>query len=77
MKIAELKQKYQNKWVLVQVLREDPTKGILDVKPLKVSFKREDIYRLLPKLKKGMHVATLYMGAIPEKGMVYAFLWLS
>ena len=73
MKLTTLKQKYKDKWVLAEVLSENKS-GIVDVKPIKISDKRDDIYQMLPKLKKGAHVATLYTGEIPEKGSVFAFV---
>ena len=73
MKISALKKKYKNKWILGQVIKEDELHKILEVKPLIVTDSREEVYKSLTKLKKGAHVATLYTGPVPAKGMVFSF----
>jgi len=73
MKVTELKTKYKNKWVLAQIVKEDSSHNILDAKPLKISDDREEIYKHLQKLKKGAHVATLFTGETPPKGMTFTF----
>lgn len=73
MKISTLKKKYKNKWILAEVLKEDKLNKLIEVKPLVVSNKRDEVYESLAKLKKGSHVATIYTGAVPPKGNVFAF----
>lgn len=73
MNISQLRKKFKNKWVLAQVLKEDKHKKLVDIKPLKVSDYRDDIYKALAGLKKGSHVATLYTGQLPPKGMTFTF----
>jgi hypothetical protein len=73
MKIADLKMKHKNKWILVKVIKEAKNHSILDVMPLKISDEREEVYAHLQKLKKGAHVATLFTGKIPPKGMTFTF----
>jgi len=74
MKISELKKKYKNKWILAEVTKEiKPHKKIVEVKPLVISDKRDEVYRSLSKLKQGAHVATFYTGEIPPKGMSFTF----
>ncbi|MBI4225733.1 hypothetical protein HY612_01330 [Candidatus Roizmanbacteria bacterium] len=73
MKIADLKKKYKNKWILAKVIKETKEHKVLEMNPLVISDKRDDIYKSLAKLKKGAHVATLYTGEIPAKGMSFTF----
>ena len=73
MKVAALKKKYKNKWILAKVLRETETHEVLEVEPMVVSSKRDDVYQKLAKLPKGSHVATYFTGPIPPRGTVFAF----
>lgn len=73
MKIADLKKKYKNKWVLAEITRESETHQVIEMKPLIISDNRDKVYKSLAKLKKGAHVATLYTGEIPPKGMSFTF----
>lgn len=73
MKMATLKKKYKNQWVLAEVVKEDKLNQVVKAKPIAHSKNREVIYRTLSKVKKGKHVTTLYTGKLPPKGMVYAF----
>jgi len=73
MKIADLKKKYKNKWILAKVIKETKEHKVLEMKPLVISDKRDEVYKSLSKLKKGAHVATFYTGKIPAKGMSFTF----
>ena len=73
MKISDLKKKYKNKWILANVVKEDKSHQILEVKPLLVSDERQKVYEHLTKIKKGSRVATIYTGETPKKGLVFTF----
>lgn len=73
MKLSELRRKFKNKWVLAEVVKEGKLQKLLDVKPIKASDERDEIYKALAKVKKGSHVATLYTGQVPPKGMTFTF----
>lgn len=73
MNITQLRKRFKNKWVLAEVVKEGKFQKLLDVRPLKASDKRDDIYKELMKVKKGAHVATLYTGQVPPKGMAFTF----
>ena len=73
MKIADLKKKYKNKWILAKVIKETKEHKVLEIKPLVISDKRDEVYKSLSKLKKGAHVATFYTGKFPAKGMSFTF----
>lgn len=73
MKVEDVKRKYKDKWVLAEVLKEDRLNRVLEVKPLFISSNRDDVYKSLAKVKKGSHVATLFTGEVPPKGMTYTF----
>ena len=73
MKISQLRKKFKNKWVLAQVLKEDKLHRLVEVTPFQASEGREDVYKALSGLKKGSHVATIYTGQQPPKGMTFTF----
>lgn len=73
MNISQLRKKFKNKWVLAEVVKEGKLQELLDVKPIKISDRRDDVYKELTKVKKGAHVATIYTGQVPPKGMAFAF----
>lgn len=73
MNVKDLKKKYKNKWILAEVVKETKKHTIIEMKPIIVSDKRDEIYKSLSKLKKGAHVATLYTGKIPPRGMSFTF----
>lgn len=73
MKIKTLKEKYKNKWILAEVTKEGTFHKVVEVKPLVISDKRDEVYRSLGKLKKGAHVTTFYTGEVPPKGISFTF----
>ncbi len=75
MRIEELKQKYKDEWVLVEVLEEDELNRPTNAKLIAHSKNRDDIYDKLSGVKSGKHVATFYTGEMPKKGYAVAFLW--
>lgn len=62
MKIAELKKKFKNTWVLAEVLKENELNQPVDVKPIMASEDKNKIYDRIAKVPKGKTVATLYTG---------------
>lgn len=72
MKINQLKKKYKNEWILVEVLKEDELNNPIEIKIVSHSKDRDKIYDFLLKVKPGKHVATLYTGEIPRKGYAVA-----
>ena len=75
MNIAEIKKKYKNEWILVEVLEEDELNRPVRVRLIAHSKNRDDIYDKLDDVEDGKHVATFYSGEIPEKNYAVAFLW--
>lgn len=73
MHITSLKKKFKNQWVLAEVLKEDKLNHIIEVRPITHSKNRDEVYEALSRVKRNIHVATIYTGKIPPKGMVYAF----
>ncbi len=70
--IQDIKNKFKNEWVLVEVTENDelnqPTKG----KVIAHSKNREDTYNAMTKTK-ATDIAHLYTGEIPKKGYAAAF----
>lgn len=64
MKVAEVKKKFKNTWVLAEVLKEDELNQPIEVKPIMSSDDRNKLYDKIATLPKGTHVATLYTGKI-------------
>lgn len=73
MNISQLRKKFKNKWVLAEVLGEDQLNRVTEVRPIIVSVSRDTVYKSLEKVKKGAHVATLYTGKVPPRGMSFTF----
>lgn len=64
MKIAELKKKFKNTWVLAEVLKENELNQPIDVKPIMTSSDKNEIYDRIARVPKGKTVATIYTGRI-------------
>lgn len=73
MKVSTLKRKFKNQWVLAEVLKEDRLNRVVEVKPIKHSKNRKEVYDALSRVKKAKHVTTIYTGKLPPKGMAYTF----
>ena len=71
MKISEVNKKYKNKWVLAEVLKQDKLNQPVDVKPIMASKNRYDLYKKIPSLPKGTHIATMYTGEIKGAFLFY------
>lgn len=75
MSIEQIKDKYKDEWVLLEVLEEDDLGRPIRARIIAHSRNRDDIYDELKNIEKGKHVATFYTGEIPKKGYAVAFLW--
>lgn len=64
MKVAELKRKFRNKWVLAEVVSENELNEPVEVKPIITSTNRDEVYDKLAKTARGKTVATFYTGKI-------------
>lgn len=68
MKIAEVKKKYKDKWVLAEVLKEDKLNRALEVEPIATSSDKNEIYDKLASLSEkrtyGKTFTTIYTGKI-------------
>lgn len=64
MKIAEVKKKFKNKWVLAEVLKENELNQPVDVKPIMINTDRNELYDRIAKVPKGKTVATIFTGKI-------------
>ncbi|MBI4096949.1 MAG: hypothetical protein HY428_00845 [Candidatus Levybacteria bacterium] len=73
MKIATIKKKYKNEWVLVKVVKEDTLNQPTEGKVIAHGKNRDVIYEKMRKLPAGFRVATFYTGKIPPKDMAFAF----
>lgn len=70
--IDEIKKKFKDEWVLVEVVERDqmnrPTKG----RVLAHSRNRDDTYEAMSRTKV-KHLYHFYTGEIPQKGYAVAF----
>jgi hypothetical protein len=71
MDIQEIKEKYKNEWVLVEVIEEDELQKAKKVKLISHAKTRDGIYKALKENKK--YTYQFYTGEIPEKGFAVAF----
>jgi len=72
MKIEELKKRYKDEWVLVEVLAEDKLREPVEVVLIAHSKSRDDTYEAMKKTK-AKDIAHFYTGEIPKKGYAVAF----
>lgn len=70
--IEEVKKKFKNEWVLVEVLGEDELKQPKKVRLIAHSKNRDNIYDALRRTK-ARYISTFYTGKIPKKGYAVAF----
>jgi hypothetical protein len=70
MKIEEVKAKYKNEWVLLEVLKESKLGETLEAKVLVHSKDRDEVYDALETIEPGRKVETLYTGPLPKKHAV-------
>lgn len=73
MKIATIKKKHRNEWVLVEVVKEDTLNQPIEGNVIAHGKDRDAIYEKMKKLPEGFRVATFYTGKIPPKDMAFAF----
>ncbi|MDP3973797.1 MAG: hypothetical protein Q8P92_03110 [Candidatus Daviesbacteria bacterium] len=71
MKISEVNKKYKNTWVLAEVLKQDKLNQLVDVKPIMASKNRYELYKRIPTLPKGTHIATIYTGEVKGAFLFY------
>lgn len=72
MNIEEIKPKYKDEWVLVDVLKEDEQGTPIEVRLVAPSKNRDDTYKAM-KESKAKHLAHFYTGEISKKGYAVAF----
>ncbi|MGB3457730.1 MAG: hypothetical protein WBB08_00230 [Halobacteriota archaeon] len=72
MKIEEIKKRYKDEWVLVEVLAEDELREPVEVELIAHSKSRNDTYEAMRKTK-AKDIAHFYTGKIPKKGYAVAF----
>lgn len=75
MTIEEIKEKYKNRWVLVEVVEEDELQRPVKVRFITHSKTRDEIHEAL-KEHKG-YTYHFYTGRIPREAYVVAFSELS
>jgi hypothetical protein len=71
MSIEEVKRKYKNEWVLVEIVEEDTVHGPTRVKLITHSENRDEVYEVLGGTKE--YTSPVYTGDPPRKGYVVAF----
>jgi hypothetical protein len=71
-KIEEIKKKYKDEWVLVEILEEDELGQPTEVELIAHSKSKDEIYDLL-KETKTKYTCQFYTGEIPKKGYAVAF----
>ncbi|MEA3487827.1 MAG: hypothetical protein U9R10_01070 [Euryarchaeota archaeon] len=72
MKIEEIKRRYKDEWVLVEVMKEDELDQPIDVELIAHSKSRDEIYDALMETKT-KSTYQFYTGEIPKKGYAVAF----
>lgn len=72
MRLEEVKKKYRDEWILVEILKEDELGNPIEVNVQAHSKSRDDVYKAL-KTTKAKYISTLYTGEIPKEGYAVAF----
>jgi len=70
--IEEIKKKFKDEWVLMEVFEKDELGQTKSGKVIAHSKNRDDTYAALKKTM-GVHTLHFYTGEIPEKGYAVAF----
>lgn len=73
MTIEELKRAYHEEWVLAEVIEVNEEGTPKEVKVIKHSKSRDEVYQALREVEAGKHICTLYTGEIPKEGYAVAF----
>ena len=73
MTIEELKRRYPDEWLLVEVLSTDEEGHPKEVRLICHSKDRDDTYAALLKVEEGKRVYHFYNGPIPKEGYAVAF----
>jgi hypothetical protein len=66
MKMSEIKKRYHNQWLLIEVKKFDKNYNIIEGKVTLSSPLKDDIYRALLK-NRGKKVAIDYVGDLPKE----------
>lgn len=72
MNINEIKQKYQDEWILAEILEEDELGRPIQVNVLAHSKNRDETYKAM-KATKSKYTYHFYSGEIPQEGYAVAF----
>lgn len=72
MEIEEIKKRYKDEWVLVEVLKEDEQGMPVDVRLIIHSKNRDDTYKSMIENKE-KYTYHFYTGEIPSKGYAVVF----
>ncbi len=70
--IQEIKEKYNDEWVLVEVLERDEMNRPIRGKVIAHSANRDDTYKAMEKTR-AKYLYHLYTGEIPKEGYAAAF----
>ncbi len=76
MRIQEIKERYRDEWVLLEVITVNNKGDLLEGNVLAHSKNRNDTYQNLKK-SKVKDIAHFYTGEIPNEGYAVAFIWES
>ena len=74
MKIEDVRKKYPDQWVLVEVTKIDRRGNIIEGTVIANSKNRDDTYRKM-KETKAKDIAHFYTGEIPQKGYAVAYVY--
>ncbi|MFO7991066.1 MAG: hypothetical protein R6U61_02085 [Thermoplasmata archaeon] len=70
-KLEEIKKKYPDQWILVEVIEENEIGETVKGRVIYHSKARDDVYDAMKETSKYTHV--FFSGEIPKKGYAFAF----
>ena len=73
--IEEIKKKFKDEWVLMEVFEKDELGQTTRGKVIVHSKNRDETYAAMRKKNRGIHTLHFYAGEIPKKGYAVAFPW--
>ena len=64
MRIADVKKKFKNTWVLAEVLKMNKLNEPTEVRPIMANKDRDKVYEGIAKVSRNKTVTTIYTGKI-------------
>jgi hypothetical protein len=71
MRLEEIKEKFKDEWVILEVLKEDEIGQPIEGKVIAHSRERDEVYKKQREMEGD--IAVFYAGEVPKEGYAVAF----